>query len=422
MAKLARRSSRRTHKIPMNNDYVWTFNETALGPGVNGPFSLEYHVPGQKLIVDPAILVGSRLWLVAKNDGECFLYAALTPSTIESYREGKYKDDFLLTAEEFSSVRFLPRRESREPWKLNSFPANEEIRECTMEEKLLFHELIERNRRVNFAPPARIIIESVPKTGFSDMEHAVPDQFMSVLRTVSLGDVSVTKSFSESISALGGVAFAILKSIRPDFSESEVMKLIAALDFVKTMGKFSETSREEMIKTLASLPPVVDTFLEEIDPDKISPRTFVAAVPAHPSEWIDKINDAEEAHENILRDMALRLKEMGFKIYKSRSFDIFAEKSGARLLLEIKSANGFNAVAQGEKGVIQLLRYSTALSVERFTGTKFLLLLQDSNQPAVQRYLSEISSRAGSELWLYDSEKEWPNRVSGINSEVFSNL
>src|ERR1700719_846772 len=98
-----------------NNDYIWTFNEEALGRGIDGSFSLEYHIPRSRLKADPALLLGARLWLVVKIGEEHFLYAVLTPTTLERYQEGKYRDDYLLCSEGFLSVRFLPRHDSREP-------------------------------------------------------------------------------------------------------------------------------------------------------------------------------------------------------------------------------------------------------------------------------------------------------------------
>ncbi len=396
----------------MNKDHVWIFNEAALGSGMDGPLSLEYHVPGGKMKAEPGALVGSRLWLVVRSGDEEFLYAMLAPTSIELYQEGKYKDDFLLTSEGFLSARFLPHRESREPWKLPSLKGEEGIRECDDAERTSFIEMLERNERVSFAAPSRGELESIPRTAFSDLEHAVPDQLMSVLRTVAFGDISRVRSSPASLSALGGIALTILKSVRPELPEAEMIELIAALDPMGTLDSVEE-SKEKITKTIASLPPVVDTFLEEVDPDKISPRKFVAGAPAYSSEWLDKTNDAEQAHEQILKDTVLYLKGKGFKVYKTRSFDLFAEKNGIRFLCEIKSANGFNSVAQGEKGIVQLLRYSTALTDG---GIRYLLVLQDSRQDAVHEYLSKMADRAGSELWLYNGEKEWPARISNLNA------
>ena len=399
-------------------DYIWAFRDTALSSGLDGALSLEYHVPASRLKVEPGDLVGSRIWLVARKGDESFLYAFLTPSLIERYDEGKYKGDFILRCEPFFSVRFLPRQEARNPWRL-PFNGSEEVRECTDAERSILLETVIKNQRVGFAPPSRAILESVHRTAFSDLERAVPDQLMSTFRTVSLGDVSRSRSLPDSVSALGGVALAILKSTHPHLNEADMIVLISALDpLARVIEDTPLQSSRDILRVLSSLPPIVDTFLEEIDPEKISPRTFVARASDYSLEWLDKTNDAEQAHEQILKDLVVYLKDEGFKVYKTRSFDLFAEKAGVRLLWEVKSANGFNSVSQGEKGIVQLLRYATALSDDGSNDVKFFLLLQDSDQPAVQRYLSKMARRAGVALWLYDGRKDWPQRVFNLESET----
>ncbi len=400
-------------------DFIWIFNSAALGSGIDGAFSLEYHVPAARMKVAPASIVGSRMWLVLRDGNESFLYGLLNPSAIELYQEGKYKDDFLVHCEPFSSLRLLPRRESRDPWSVSS-GEDSDIRECTEAEAAKFSEMVRANHRVSFAAPTRAVTDVIPKTAFADLEHAVPDQLMSTLRTIAFGDVFRPRSMPDSISAFGAVALAILKSTHPHLNEADVVSLLAALDpMAEDDAPELMKDPEIILKVLSSLPPVVDTFLEEIDPDKISPRTFVAQAKDSSLEWLDKTNDAEQAHEQILKDLVLYLKSHGFKVYKTRSFDLFAEKSGAKFLWEIKSANGRNSVPQGEKGIVQLLRYSTALSD---AAVKFLLVLQDSGQPAVQQYLSKMAGRAGSELWLYDEKREWPHRIYSLNAESFLEL
>jgi len=406
----------------MTKNYIWTFNDAALASGLNGAFSLEYHVPGSKMKVPAENLVRSRVWLAVKSGDESFLYALLSPSIIELYQEGTYKNDFLLQCEPFSSVRFLPRQESRGPWQL-PFETDEEIRECTDTEQAALLEIVSKNERVGFAPPSRTTLDAVPRTAFNDLESAVPDQLMSTLRTIAFGDASRSRSMPESISALGGIALIILASTHPHLKEADVVSLIAALDpLAKTESGAPIKSQKDILRVLYSLPPVVDTFFEEIDPDKISPRTFVAKSDDSSLEWLDKTNDAERAHEQILKDLVLHLKSKGFKVYKTRSFDLFAEKESTKLLWEIKSANGYNSVSQGEKGIIQLLRYSTALADERSVGIRFLVLLQDSGLTAIHEYLSKMATRAGSELWLYDEKEEWPNRTFNIKSETLEDL
>lgn len=423
MAEFARRGTGRTYAAYiMTQNFIWTFNDSALASGLNGVFSLEYHVPGSKIKVPPEELAGARIWLAVRIDNENYLYALLTPTIVELYQEGKYKDDFILRCEPFSSVRFLPRHESISPWQL-PFKTDEGIRECVNVEQAAILEMIEKNQRVGFAPPPRQILESIPHTAFSDLESSVPDQLMSTLRTIAYGDTSRSRSMPDSISAFGGLTLALLKETHPQLNEEDVISLIVALDpLAKTKEGEQLKSPKEILRVLSSLPPVVDTFFEEIDPEKISPRTFVAKTTDSSLEWLDKTNDAEQAHEGILKDLVLHLKGNGFKVYKTRSFDLFAEKENTRLLWEIKSANRDNSVAQGEKGIMQLLRYSTALANEKMTGVRFMLLLQYSSVDAVHQYLSRMTQRSGLELWLYNSDVEWPRRVSSLPGKNISTL
>ncbi len=419
MAEFFGRSSCGTHtkKSMSKKDYIWTFNDAELSSGLSGAFSLEYNVSGSKLKVAPDALVGSRIWLIVRSGDDSFLYAFLSPSIIELYQEGKYKDDYLLRCESFSSVRFLPRQESRDPW-LMPVEDGEGIRECTDVERSILLEIGNKNQRIGFVPPSRAILESIPRTAFSDLVQAVPDQLMLTLRSVSFGDVSRSRSLPNSISALGCIALTILKSTHPHLKEEDVINLIATLDpLAKADEDAPLKTTEAMLDALSLLPPIVDTFLEEIDPEKISPRIFVARTPNASMEWLNKTNEAEQAHEQILKDVVQYLKNQGFKIFKTRSFDLFVEKAGTRFLWEIKSANCFNTVSQGEKGIMQLLRYSIALADAKSKDIRFFLLMQDSGQREVHQYLSKIASRTGVELWLYDEKRTWPQRVSNLNSE-----
>lgn len=403
----------------MSKNYIWTFKTTALASGLNGAFSLEYHINRSKLKVAPEILVGSRIWLVVKSGSDSFLYAFLAPSVIELYQEGQYKDDFLLRCEPFASVRLLPRQESLDPWRL-PFEGDEEIRECTVAELSTLFELISKNERMSFALPSRALIESVPPTAFSDLEHAVPEQLMSTLRIISFGDASRSRSLPESISALGGIALMILKETHPHLKEVDIINLLTALDPLAGAGGGRLKQPEDVLGSLTLLPPIVDTFLEELDLAKIAPRIFVAKTSDQSLNWFDKTNDAEREHERILKELAFALKSKGFKVFKTRSFDLFAEKGSTRLLWEIKSASGSNSVSQGEKGIVQLLRYSTALSDEILKNLRLLLLLQSSEQRAVHQYLSRMAKKVGIEFWIYNERGEGLGRICDVETSPFN--
>lgn len=406
----------------MSNNYIWAFDDSALGNGFNGAFSVEYHLSNKMIAFTPEQLIESNIWVLLRTGGELLLYALLRPSYIEMYQEGLYEGDYLLQCDSLSSIRFLPRKESTNSWKLQ-FEVGQEVRECTNEEQSTLFELVRKNTRVGFAPPSLITLNSVPRTTFLNFESAVLDQHILTLRSVSYGDASRSHFAPESISALGEITLTILKSTHPQFSEKDIISLVSSIDPVATIeSKLSVSRQTDLFHSLASLPPLVDTFFEVLDIEKIAPRIFIAKSEFSRHDWLDKTNNAEREHEQILKDLAVFMLGEGFRVYKTRSFDLYAEKGELKILWEIKSANEYNSVSQGEKGIMQLLRYSIALANINTSEIRYAVLLQDSCDELVKHYLSKMADRAGSELWLYKSKEDWPNRVISMYAKNLKNL
>lgn len=396
----------------MNNDRVWVFNTSALMGGLKNPWSLEYHLPEQKLFVSAERLADERVWLVAKQDERAYLFGFLSVELVERYEEGAYMGDYVLRANPFGSVRVFPRTESAERWRLPVLDSSDEgLREAHEQETLAFTKLVKENELASFAPVEKTVLRKIQKTGFADLAHAAPDQLQLTLRSLAFGDAVRSQAFPKPLSALGGIALSILEQTLPKFDTNEAISIIASLDPLageqttpRPVGDVLEASRAQ--------PPSVDTFLEDIDPDTIAPRTFVARSTASAFDWLDKTAQAEEMHEKILKDVVLYMKGKGYSVKKSRSFDIFAEKGSERLLFEVKSTTSQNLIAQGEKGIIQLLRYSSALPKESSRGLRFAVLLQDQPQAPVLEYLANMAARVGFELWLYRENVSWPDRLT----------
>ncbi|CAN5715553.1 hypothetical protein BH11PAT2_BH11PAT2_09150 [soil metagenome] len=401
------------------NEFVWVFNASALMGGLDSPLSLEYHLPEQKLFVRPEQLTDERMWLVAKQDEHAYLFGFLAIELVERYEGGIYNGDYLLRANPFGSVRLLPRLESGERWRLPVLDFGEEgIREVYVTDSDAFTKLIKDNEVVSFAQPEKVALNRIQKTGFSDLEQAASDQLQLALRTLAFGDAVRSQAFPKPLSAFGGVALSILEQVLPQLDTDKAKSLIASLDPLVGV-QISLRPLEDVLEASGSLPPSVDTFLEDIDPDSIAPRSFVARSAVSAFDWLDKTTQAEEAHERILKDVVLYMKGKGYSVKKSRSFDLFAEKGGERLLIEVKSTTSQNLVAQGEKGIIQLLRYSAALSTERSTNLRFVVLLQDQPQASVLEYLANMATRVGFELCLYRQSKDWPQRLTTFDYKNF---
>lgn len=412
----------RSYQYAMSKkDFIWIFNSTSLKAGLDGPFSFEYHVSKTKMLTDASGLIDARIWLVVKVKGKYFLYAFLTPNFIEQYVEGSYKGDFLLQTNPYNSVRLLPRIESRETWALTNLQNGEEgLRRCSNEERTMFLRKLSNNYRLSFSLPSRSILSSIPKTDFMDIGRAIPEQIKLVLRTLAFGDIARSKSFPTSVSAFGGIALLLLQKSIKNINSPESIELMASLDPFVPDESAEPKSPKDNLKTATCIPPLVDTCLEEIDPDKISPRIFIARSENCSLGWLNKTGEAEKNHEEIIKDIVVYLNSVNLKSYKSRSFDLFTENADSKCLWEIKSTNEANTVEQGEKGIVQLLRYSAALSDAAVKNVRFLLLLQINAQYGVFSYLSRMAEMAGVELWLYDKNRDWPNRILNINEEIIS--
>lgn len=398
-------------------NYIWIFSSDELRSGLAGPFSLEYHISRLKLSVEVASLLDSKIWLLVKSKGDLYLYGFITPHCIEQYEEGAYEGDFLLHASPFSSIRLLPRLESSDTWVIPNVSSQKEgIRTCSNEELLIFAGLIDQNNRVSFGPPSKTLLSSVPKTVYIDRERAVLDQMALVLRALAFGDVTRSRAFPHSVSAMGGLALHLLGQGEFPLNDEESVSLVTSLDPLSPGGEAVKIQRK-VDKSSVAFSLIVDTFLEKINPEQIFPRTFVAKSKNYSLHWLEKTNQAEKNHEEILKDLVLFLNGEGFETFKSRSFDLYSKKNGIEIVWEVKSANAMNSMEQGERGIVQLLRYATALSEHGNNDVRFHLLLQSSSKQGSYHYLSRMAKKAGVELFIYDKNRKWPDRVFGVDVE-----
>lgn len=401
-------------------NFVWLFNASSLASGLDGDFSREYHLAKGMLKTEPARLVDSRVWLIASIGKEKYLYGSLEIESVERYDDGKYAGDYLVKAKSLSSIRLLPRNESRSSWNLSGLNMAEELRECSANETTTLEEIVAKNFRTAFAPPTKKILNEIPRTKFKDPRRAAIDQLILVLGTTAFGDISRSQSFPSDLSAFGGLALSVIENFNPEIDLVEVRKILALIDPLPNASKSIPKAFRAESKTISiGVPPLVDTFLVELDPDKIVPRSFIARSKDHVFDWLQKLNQAEENHEMMLRDIVIELKGKRFETYKTNSFDLFTLKNNSKIVWELKSANSANLISQGEKGVIQLMRYQIGLAEDGIKDARCILLLQYVDQPLALEYIERMAQRIGAELWLYDSSRNWPDRIFRGDQSVF---
>jgi len=172
----------------------------------------------------------------------------------------------------------------------------------------------------------------------------------------------------------------------------------------------------------ASVGQEVDTIFTPLDPATIRPRIFLAnGRMLNPEEQLRKTQMAEVRHQEIVKQLAQYLISIGLHPLETRSIDLAVRLGNVLTICEIKSANAENIQNQMDKGVIQLLRYSTAINAEESAPCCALLIVE--NCPDFGNFIQgkNMLARLGYSLMVYNDKRSWPDRIDGL-SEFLGNL
>ena len=166
--------------------------------------------------------------------------------------------------------------------------------------------------------------------------------------------------------------------------------------------------------------PEVDINFERIKPDYILTRSFVSRADGsdcHNS--LEKTENAEKRHQEILKDISLRLIALGLIPMQSSSIDLAINNIDSHYsFFEIKTANSKNAISQSGKGAFQLAMYSYAANKAGLVIKGCHLIIESINDE-VNLFLEGSLRILDISLLIYDSKKDWPNRLSDITGNPF---
>lgn len=161
--------------------------------------------------------------------------------------------------------------------------------------------------------------------------------------------------------------------------------------------------------------PQIDLDFELIDPEQITFRKFTAFDPNQDLGLPPaKTELAERRHQDILFDISRFLLGTDREPLQSRAIDLVIRNSYGLEIFEIKTTTPENIVQQVSKGVFQLAMYSQAI---RDAGLKIArrgLILEASCSRKFKEFLIGGAQSLGIDLLLYDSTKEWPERLSQL--------
>lgn len=394
--------------------FVWIL-DAAVIPHLKGSGGVApaYILPKGQEPSRPAELAGSTIWMVMRGSKGDILFAHLLVEQVEQFEEGISAGDFLLNVDLANSYKCVKSYESSSSQFLIAELSNLPFGLHEIEEELFI----------------RLTTQS--KSAIAVRLQKIPEY---ILKTISL---------PQSIGSNDTRAKQILASITSQFTLEEVwangipkLPPFANFAYQKIESQYGKDVADGIIGLLAVVDPtilnikplgnrpaagktpsrpIVDTNLVPIDPEKVYARKFVArSSGTNLMEALEKIEHAEANHQNMLRDVSIRLKQLGYLPLQSSSIDLFVERNAKYITFELKTTNSSNILSQTAKGVFQLACYNAALSEEGYLNSKLVLLINKTECEELNSYAHKITSTLGIITLFYDRANEWPHRVPGL--------
>lgn len=392
--------------------YVWKFPFERMAR--SDLFSAEFISIPTEMNVDPTMLIGRRIWLVANmGPDRDYLYGHLVVDEISIIEEGVNRGHFILSTARLLSFRILPHdRDHFHRWQLPQTLSLVGISEIADSTQNLFIDIIFRNEIRSFNPPNPTKIRSVKIPKSSSPRFLGRELYCSILSQFALGDLERWGKNTE------WSPFAVLAVLKCQdmgilgASVNEVLRLDTFL--LSCIG----TTTEILLPTPSAFfsdTPIVDTMLTSLEPDNIVARRFLRPSNCDKNiQSLSRLQAAELRHQEILRDIASFLVSNSIQIFMSRSLDIALWLRDGLFLGEIKSATPANFVSQAEHGIIQLLKYEMAFEDDGFpVGVKALIVEAAASEATVD-YMRKLARKGGVKIFIYDGMVSWPNRVIGI--------
>lgn len=189
---------------------------------------------------------------------------------------------------------------------------------------------------------------------------------------------------------------------------------------MQEVGRLSEVAAPLIAKMNGDLTvPAVDLDFSDVEASSVLIRSFHAQSMLSRTDRADsvaKTENAERRHQEMLIDIACRMRQSGIDPKQTTSIDLLFEsdQQGGIQIFEIKSATPENVLSQVSKGVMQLLVYSYELGVSGRTVSRQSLILERVCGFEFEEKIKRILARVSIDVLFYDRDAPWPMRVDGL--------
>lgn len=409
----------------MSRILAWVMDSTRLvGSPRRRGLSRGYVLPSSLAPRQPEELAGARVFIVLRERTGLRLHACLLIDSIEQFIEGASAGDLLLGPDPLDS--FLCSWPGGDPGFILPQGALSLDGEGVFSVPEAFEEAarltVAKSIRIRFAAPDKALLARLgapPKVSATVSRRAME----AALGTFALEDVWAFGGRPK-LSPFANVAFHHID--REGMDEDATLALAVRLNALDPAATFSvggigtDQSPPEGPSNSEPAPHTgeVDVDLLPLDPNQIYARVFVAKARKAGQEghMAEATSRAEARHQEILREVALRLLALGVTPLASRSIDLAVKiADGKTVLFEVKSASIANVASQAAKGIFQLHAYALALGAEG-DGVARLGLVQEALGADIDDWITRVAESTGVIHLPYRDGESWPGRLPGLDA------
>lgn len=402
-------------------EYIWILSaDMALHLNEARGVSSTYILPKAHSQIDPAELVGGRIWMILRTTRGDSLFACIYVDMIEQFEDGFNTGDFLLSTDLAKSYRcaasyssgitnFRTDKTSALSFGLHvadgaTFVALSSQATNTIAIKL---------KKPSPAIWGRTKTQYTQKIAFFGAKSALA----AITGRFALEDIWAGSR--PKLPPFANFAYAALLSTYGEPISEELKGDLSRLD-----PTIIQTAVSEDANTLRVLhrKPTVDINLLPIEPDRIYARKFIARCqnPIDLADIVEKVEHAEKRHQDILRDISTHLKTMNFLPLQSTSLDLFVSTLHGFSIFEIKTATPLNILSQAAKGIFQLGCYKNALQEAGYDNCNLALVMEATGASELESYATNILHSFDIKVLFYNHSKSWPGRLKGLEDLIGS--
>lgn len=384
------------------NKFVWILEAPMFHHlASNGGISSAYVVPQARVLEHSAVLAGSYILIVLRGSRGDSAFAALFVRKVEQFEDGLNKGDTLITVDPFKSFRFVKSYDGT----ASAMSTSEETAALPLGVQkisdVVFDWMIQKVRKsivVKLQTPPAAMLEMVTEQASAKMSEASVKKMVGAFTSrFSLEEIWSAGS-KPKLPPFANFAYRKLENLFGKEVAASALPLLSKADPTVIIDG-EETAPRRTESTGGGLEPVIDVNLQPIDPERVYARKFVAGAQTqiNLADSLEKTEHAEKRHQDMLRDIVVRLKNLGHSPMQSSSIDLFLKAEERCVTFELKTSNVSNILSQTAKGIFQLGCYQIALAELGYQKNKLVLVLEKTSEGSLDIYVSQVLKSFGIE-------------------------